>query len=76
MLSRKHVFNHKRSFQTLRVSTLHDQVLVFLVKLEIRGGADKLSPAGVRFLGLRRSFERVKASRPPARGRLAGGAGV
>ena len=46
------------------------------MKLEIRRGADNLSPAGDRFLGLRRSFEKVKASRPPARGRLAGGASV
>ena len=70
------VLIHRRSFQTLWVSILHDQALVFLLKLETRGGADNLSPAGVRFLGLRRSSERVKASRPPARGRLAGGAGV
>ena len=65
------------------------------MKLEIRGGAENLSPAGDRFLGLRRSFEKVRpqdhrlgvdslaalafygaALRPPARGRLAGGAGV
>ena len=56
--------NHRRSFQTLRVSRLHDQALVFLLKLETRGGADNLSPAGVRILGLRRSSEGVKASRP------------
>ena len=34
------------------------------MQLEIRGGAENLSPAGDRFLGLRRSFEKVKASRP------------
>ena len=54
----------------------HAQVLVFFAMLEIRGGAENLSPAGDRFLGLRRSFEKAKASRPPARGRLAGGASV
>ena len=62
VLSCIHVLDHKRSFQTLRVSTLHAQVLVLFVKLEIRGGAENLSPAGDRFLGLRRSFEREQAS--------------
>ena len=45
----------------------HPGPCVFFMKLEIRGGAENLSPAGDRFLGLRRSFEREQASRPPAR---------
>ena len=64
------VLNHKRSFQSRPKS------LCFFVRLEIRGGSENLSPAGDRFFGLRRSFEEAKASRPPVRGRLAGGASV
>ena len=61
---------NQRSFQSM------SRPLCFFMMLEIWGGAENLSPAGDRFLGLRRSFEKAKTSRPPARGRLAGGASV
>ena len=37
--------DHKRPFKPPRVSTLHAWVFVFFMKLEIRGGAENLSPA-------------------------------